>query len=678
MKFSRARSHKTILWSHFCGAALLLSLLCIRTGNAQDLAAQMNLAQEWPVERTGVATPAGLAYAAQAELFFVAAAPGAAEMRALSALGQAAGSARLPVAIDDPLNLTYDDRHSRLIFYQTAGAQLVTVGTDAAGQLVPGSLNTYQMDALGLHHPQGMAIDPLERTLIFLDAAVPRLVILPLQPDGGFADGAIVQVDLHGVRAGDLRGIAYDPTSGHVHLVSPGEQRLYEISLAGEVIASYDLSRLQVGDPQALVFAPSGDQTDDPAQMSLYLADRGSPRGRIIELSFTLPSNTIHESTDSDYQASLVRTTDTAAYSPPSPDPSGLAYLVTPNTLLISDGEVEEVVDEITHFEGVNIWEVALDGSVVRTANLSKVAPTVVPMTDEPTGVAWNPGNGHYYFSDDNALRVFDLNPGVDGALGTADDSWTSFSTSGAANGDPEGIAFDSWHERLFVVDGTNREVYQYTLTGSLVEHFDVQQYGVIDPEGIEFNPLRGTLFILGNAYSQVIVETTLDGSLLRTMDVSASAAIAPAGLAYAPASDGSGRMRFYIVDRGVDNDIDPNMIDGKMYELTAPAYFNKITPANGATGLLLSQALTWSTSPGATGYQYCYDTSDDGACSNWIDNGISTSASIDGLALNTTYFWQVRAWDGYDTTYADGASTAYAWFSTLDFFRAYLPLTVK
>ena len=45
-----------------------------------------------------------------------------------------------------------------------------------------------------------------------------------------------------------------------------------------------------------------------------------------------------------------------------------------------------------------------------------------------------------------------------------------------------------------------------------------------------------------------------------------------PAGLAYAPASNGSGAMRFYVVDRGKDNNSDPNIIDGKLVELTAPS----------------------------------------------------------------------------------------------------------
>ena len=53
--------------------------------------------------------------------------------------------------------------------------------------------------------------------------------------------------------------------------------------------------------------------------------------------------------------SSLIQTIDMSTLSPPSPDPSGLAYLPWTNTLLISDGEVEEIIGGITHFQGANL-----------------------------------------------------------------------------------------------------------------------------------------------------------------------------------------------------------------------------------------------------------------------------------------------------------------------------------
>ncbi|MCZ7573202.1 MAG: SdiA-regulated domain-containing protein [Ardenticatenaceae bacterium] len=137
---------------------------------------------------------------------------------------------------------------------------------------------------------------------------------------------------------------------------------------------------------------------------------------------------------------------------------------------------------------------------------------------------------------------------------------------------DPEGITYDTWHDRLFVADGVNAEVYEYTPDGTLVGQFDVKRYGVVDPESVEFNLDSGTLFTMSSKRtSRVIVETTTSGDLLQTIDIAAANSRKAAGLAYAPASDGSGTKHFYIVDRGVDNNTDPNIIDGMMYQMALP-----------------------------------------------------------------------------------------------------------
>jgi hypothetical protein len=59
----------------------------------------------------------------------------------------------------------------------------------------------------------------------------------------------------------------------------------------------------------------------------------------------------------------------------------------------------------------------------------------------------------------------------------------------------------------------------------------------------------------------------TPTGELLGTLDISAAGARKPAGLALAPSSEDPSQMSLYIVDRGVDNDSNPNENDGKVYE---------------------------------------------------------------------------------------------------------------
>jgi uncharacterized protein YjiK len=557
------------------GLILSLSFVGIPAASAQEGLPLIWQVQVLEPDQTGLSSPVGLAFSARANAFQVAEGNGLAEttdLVKLTPFAERAGEARIAAAVQNPINLAYDNQVGRLLILRDNGNQLWEVREGPDGNLDPQTLTRHNIRDLNVQDPQGMAVDA-NSTLFILDAAAPRLIRVQLGAAGDFGSATLSEVNLS---LASPHGLAFDATSGNLHVMVPAEQKLYEVSQSGEVLNVRDLASFNFKNPQGMVFAPSGDQTDDPTQLNLYVADSGvveeqptgsQSTGQIVELSLVAPI----EAAAANFSSSLIKTTNMAAISPPSPDPSGITYLPTSNTLVIVDGEVEETVNGITHFQGANVWELTLAGSKVRTANISTRAPAPAPMTNEPTGVTWNPSNGHYFVTDDNAKRVYNLNPGGDNLIGTADDTWTYFGTGGVGNGDPEGIAFDTLNNQLFVADGVNREVYQYSLTGALLNHFDVSVYGVQDPESVEFNPESGTLFVMSsNSATRVIVETTLDGTLLQTINISATQALAAAGLAYAPASDGSGVMRFYIVDRGIDNNNNPNIVDGKMYEMSA------------------------------------------------------------------------------------------------------------
>ena len=95
------------------------------------------------------------------------------------------------------------------------------------------------------------------------------------------------------------------------------------------------------------------------------------------------------------------------------------------------------------------------------------------------------------------------------------------------------------------------------------------------------------------------------------------------------------------------------------------PGAFSKTSPADGAINQPVSLSLSWGTSSGATSYEYCYDSTNDGACSTWLSTGTTTSAPISGLAYATSYYWQVRALNSIGSTYANSASTAFWSFTT-------------
>jgi hypothetical protein len=86
---------------------------------------------------------------------------------------------------------------------------------------------------------------------------------------------------------------------------------------------------------------------------------------------------------------------------------------------------------------------------------------------------------------------------------------------------------------------------------------------------------------------------------------------------------------------------------------------FNKSSPSNGAVNQPVTNlGVSWSTSTGATQYEVCYDTSNDNACNtSWQNKGNVTSATITGLTNNTTYYWQVRAFNGSTYAYANSGT---------------------
>ena len=214
-----------------------------------------------------------------------------------------------------------------------------------------------------------MTFDPGSGRLFILDGAVARIVRIEPDPTPGLnsavalKQGRISHVDLKPLGLADARGLAFNPANGHLYVLSSAAHRLDELTDTGQLVASYDLTEFHLMEPQGLVFAPSRDNTDDPSIINLYLADSGlsteptqrSAPGKIIEFSFMQPvASTFRAST---VNATLVRTTRTSQFSPPSPDPSGLAYIPSSNTLLISDGEVDEMPQ---YFRGKNLFEATL------------------------------------------------------------------------------------------------------------------------------------------------------------------------------------------------------------------------------------------------------------------------------------------------------------------------------
>jgi uncharacterized protein YjiK len=486
----------------------------------------------------------------------------------------------------------------------------------------------------------------------------------PPAPDAGPGALAAIPaarwVTLGSLASADLSGLAFDPASGHLFTLDARRRVLYELALDGTQVAAHDVSAIALADPQAMVFAPSGDQTDDPTALSLFVADAGSPagRGHVIELAWTTQLSPVSE--DASIQATtavtLVRTVKTSLFSPPSPDPSGIAYDSARGRLIIDDGEV----DEMSIYHGKEVFETSLTGSLLRSYS-------VLSFTNEPVGIAFNPNNRHVFISDDDHDNVFDIDPGPDGLVGTNDDTRKVFKTTQFGSGDAEGLSYDPTGNRIFIADGVNEEVYVVragangTFEGSgddQITHFDTHGLGIVDNETVEWKSDTGTLWCLSSTGNRTLRETTTTGSPIQTIDLSFANLSKPAGMAYAPSSGGGG-MSLYIVNRAVDNNSNANENDGFMVEISVGGTAPSNTPPSvnagpDATITLPAQAAlngtvtddglpspptlttTWSKSSGPGTVTF--------ANANAVDTQASFSAS-------GTYVLQLSASDGQMST---------------------------
>lgn len=313
----------------------------------------------------------------------------------------------------------------------------------------------------------------------------------------------------------------------------------------------------------------------------------------------------------------------------PSPDPSGITYvcadppLTCANTLLISDGEVEEMTPSTgcgtACWANANLFETDLQRNLGPTSSTTGSNPTDAStntnpcnFSDEPSGAAYNRTNGHYFFVDDDRDRVFEINPGADGMLGdcltSGDNSITgTVRVSDFGSTDPEGVGFDASgasdpsgqnQKALWIADGTNVEVYKILLglNGVLgggddtVTHFDAALFGLSDLEGIDFHPDFGHLFIVSPGESDDLVQITPAGGLVRKLNMLVPP-VDPrnsAGVAVAPSSvlpDPNPEWNVYVSDRRVDNNSVSTENDGEVFEFDLPQLSGNNVPPSADAG---------------------------------------------------------------------------------------------
>ncbi|MCL4369183.1 MAG: hypothetical protein M1337_08495 [Actinobacteria bacterium] len=333
--------------------------------------------------------------------------------------------------------------------------------------------------------------------------------------------------------------------------------------------------------------------------------------------------------------AYLVNTINTWLWSPPSPDPMGLTYLPSSGHLLMSDTEVKMT----PLWQGVNLFESTTAGQLVATYATSAYS-------GEPGGIGFVADKNDMFIVDDNIFRVYQVDPGLDGVLFTADDAVAWFSTAAFGSYGPEGVTYANG--KLYIADRITHLIYVVSpgpdgifdgvppQGDDQVTSFDTGVYGLKYPSGVVYSPSSNTLWIVD--YNNYLIETTLAGQLLRSVDLSSLCAVSASDVTLAPGSTNPAATHLYITDRGLDDDLYPNENDGRIYEITIdPTEF----PPN--RELL-------------TNPSFDIDNNVDGHPDGWIKNSLFTTSTE--IVHSGTYSGKLFATNG--SSYSDGQTVNY------------------
>jgi uncharacterized protein YjiK len=523
----------------------------------------------------GVGRPAGLAYDPSRRQFLVAEDDGAVTpVLRLDADGKGRGTLTLP-ELSDPETLAFNARRDELTAID--GGDEVQVPDSALDARTPRTERA-PIEDLQLEEPESATFDPQTDTWFVLDEQDDAVAVVE-------GDDRSSPPDQLPLTPSDDRLIAFNAEDDLLYVLDPGNERIDAVNRDGDVRDSIDLASTTLSEPVAMTFAPSTDSTDDPSDLNLYVADAGGARalGGVTELSLAAVTAAAAP-TDT---ATLERTVQTSTWSPGSPDPAGVVWSPAADELVVVDSEVDETTGAGWH--NVNLWRSSRTGTVRGTGALwGPDAPG--NYSREPTGLGYDNATGTLFVSDDSASAIFAVRRGADGLHGTGDDAVTSLDTSANGGTDTEDPEYDPRSGDLFYLDGVGMEIYRVDPVDATfgngndnVTHFDISHLGPVDFEGLTSDPDRGTLYVGARAAKQIF-EITHDGTLVRTISASAVSGLRfISGLAIAPASNDSGRMNLWIVDRATDNGADPTENDGKLFEISAPNIGGDGVPTNRA-----------------------------------------------------------------------------------------------
>src|SRR5687767_8540615 len=248
--------------------------------SAQGSFAPVRIVRSLYTGEFGVQNPKGLAFSPAANTFFVLSE--SANITLVTMGEDNAGTITLAEAQSDPLNTAFDKKSESLFVLDRDKSELVKVKVDSKGLPTPPTLlNRNSVHAYSIKDAQGITFDPNSGQLFILDGGDSQIVSITPHPTLDFdtteaiKSNKVQKVSLRELGLGLLKGLAYNPSNGHLYVAEPAQKKLYELTQEGNLVSTFDLAALGINNPSAMIFAPSVDNTDDPGIYDLFVLDDG-------------------------------------------------------------------------------------------------------------------------------------------------------------------------------------------------------------------------------------------------------------------------------------------------------------------------------------------------------------------------------------------------------------------
>jgi len=201
----------------------------------------------------------------------------------LSPYGEQVRSTK-PETLINGLNVAFDPVNNRLLYIDSS-QRIAQFPVSANGQLEMASRLADDLSlGNGSFRARGIAYDVKTARLWVLDGKARH--VSRVEPNGG-----ALAINLNSFASKPVRGIAFNPNNQHLYTLRPSDSILFEFTQSGELVSTRDLTQMHLHQPRAMLFAPSGDNTDDPAIQNLYIVEKGSKArpGGIVEVSLAPP-----------------------------------------------------------------------------------------------------------------------------------------------------------------------------------------------------------------------------------------------------------------------------------------------------------------------------------------------------------------------------------------------------